>query len=273
MSSLRGTVGNSNLVSLGDLAGGIVESQAISIAGNGSTVVGWGTIAGDVHAAFLWDPILTNGNMISLRDYLVNNQGLGAALTGWTLNEALAISDDGSVIVGTGTNPQGRPEAFRVSIAGGSTVDPDFNNDGLVNCGDVNSLVQNIAGATNNAAYDLNGDGSVNILDLNRWRADAGAINLGAGRVYLVGDANLDSVVDGSDFGIWNSHKFTSLPAWCSGDFNADGVIDGSDFGLWNSNKFTSADSASSLVPEPSFGVAGLVGLFSILGIRRHVRR
>jgi hypothetical protein len=60
----------------------------------------------------------------------------------------------------------------------------------------------------------------------------------------------LNGDVDGSDFGIWNAHKFTSVAAWCSGDFSANGVIDGSDLGIWNAHKFTSA-AASNVVPEP----------------------
>jgi hypothetical protein len=73
-------------------------------------------------------------------------------------------------------------------------------------------------------------------------------------------------VVDGSDFGVWNANKFTSVAEWCSGDFTADGVIDGSDFGAWNSNKFTSSDSAT--VPEPS-ALGGLALLWLVLFSRR----
>jgi hypothetical protein len=67
---------------------------------------------------------------------------------------------------------------------------------------------------------------------------------------YLPGDADLDGSADGSDFGIWNSNKFTSAAAWCSGDFSADGVVDGSDFNIWNANKFTASDARTSTVPE-----------------------
>ena len=67
----------------------------------------------------------------------------------------------------------------------------------------------------------------------------------GFGSPYLRGDANLDGVVDGSDFGLWNSHKFTSTLLWDQGNFNGDDAVDGSDFGIWNSNKFTSSDGAS----------------------------
>ena len=67
----------------------------------------------------------------------------------------------------------------------------------------------------------------------------------------LPGDANGDGVVDGSDFGIWNSNKFMNGTDWGTGDFNGDGRTDGSDFGIWNANKFTSVAGGFRPVPEP----------------------
>jgi uncharacterized membrane protein len=37
--------------------------------------------------------------------------------SGWKLHEVTAISSDGLVLVGNGTNPAGHPEAFRVVLA------------------------------------------------------------------------------------------------------------------------------------------------------------
>jgi hypothetical protein len=83
----------------------------------------------------------------------------------------------------------------------------------------------------------------VNLADRDAWLVEGGAQNPAqtGGNPFLLGDANLDGFVDGSDFGIWNANKFTANAAWCSGDFSADGFVDGSDFGVWNSNKFTSS--------------------------------
>ncbi|HEY6565202.1 MAG TPA: hypothetical protein VIY86_11930, partial [Pirellulaceae bacterium] len=133
---------------------------------------------------------------------------------------------------------------------GSASASGDFNGDGFFNCVDIDSLVVQIVAGTNTPTFDLTGDGLVNQADLTQWRTVAGAVNLPSGNPYRVADANLDGVVDGSDFGVWNANKFTTIAAWCRGDFSADGVVDGSDFGLWNSNKFTSAD-GNSLVPEP----------------------
>jgi choice-of-anchor B domain-containing protein len=143
-------------------------------------------------------------------------------------------------------------------------VRPDLNGDALIDCADVNSLVQEIVATTNYHGMDLTGDGQVNHDDLTRWLNEAGNALLGPGRNFLVGDANLDGAVDGSDFNLWNAHKFTSNAAWCRGDFNADGVVDGSDFNLWNAGKFTSSldGNGGNLVPEPSSLV-----MFMILGM------
>ncbi len=141
----------------------------------------------------------------------------------------------------------------------------DLNSDGETNCDDINTLTAIIASGAGGSSFDLNADGLVNVADRDAWLMAAGIRLLGPGKTFLLGDANLDGVVDGSDFSIWNSHKFTSTAAWCSGDFSADGAVDGSDFNLWNSHKFTSSDAAT--VPEPYPGVMGIPSLLAFLAL------
>ncbi len=136
----------------------------------------------------------------------------------------------------------------------------DFDANGLYECADVDALTAEISAGTQTPFYDLTGDGVVDLADLDTWLAEAGQANLPSQNAYLYGDADLDGVVDGSDFIIWNAHKFTDVAAWCSGDFNADGVVDGIDFIAWNAHKFTSADARSNPVPEP-----GSTGTFAML--------
>jgi hypothetical protein len=157
-------------------------------------------------------------------------------------------------------------DTLTLTFAGGAS--PDFNNDGNLDCLDVDSLVGEIAGAASNLSFDLTGDGQITVDDLDVWLTVAGAANRPSGNRYLDGDANLDGVVDGLDFIEWNNRKFTSTPAWCSGDFNADGVVDGLDFILWNDNKFTSVDHLLS-VPEPH---ALCLVVCSLLGLSAHRR-
>ena len=139
----------------------------------------------------------------------------------------------------------------------------DFDDNGLFECADVNSLVAQIAAGTNNAAFDMTGDGLVDTDDLNSWLAAGGAANLDSGAPYLSGDATLDGSVDVSDFNNWNANKFTNDVGWCGGDFTADGSVDVSDFNEWNANKFQSSG-VPVAVPEPghlwAWAVMGLFG-------------
>jgi hypothetical protein len=152
-------------------------------------------------------------------------------------------------------------------------VSGDFSGDGSLGCVDIDRLVQAIAAGWQNLALDVTLDGLINLADLDRWLQLAGAANLPSGNAYRGGDANLDGVVDGTDFNIWNGNKFTAQAAWCRGDFSADGFIDGSDFNLWNSNKFTSANNFLS-VPEPeSWRVMVLMAIWLRATFGRHFAR
>ncbi len=149
------------------------------------------------------------------------------------------------------------------TIGGG--ISGDFNGDGTYDCLDVDPLVAAMVAGTNDPAFDLTGDDLVNGDDLAAWLVEGG--NAEVGGAFLAGDANLDGVVDVSDFNNWNSSKFTSGSGYCAGDFNGDGSTDVSDFNLWNGNKFQT--SAGTLVPEPaSWTLFGLAAA-SLLRLRR----
>jgi hypothetical protein len=124
----------------------------------------------------------------------------------------------------------------------------DFDADGSFDIDDIDELVMEIVAGTNNPLFDMTGDGLVDLDDLDAWLVEGGANNPAqtGGNPFLPGDANLDGMVDGVDFDIWNANKFTNLAAWSGGDFNADGVVDGFDLMIWNANKFQS----SSVVPD-----------------------
>ena len=78
-------------------------------------------------------------------------------------------------------------------------------------CERSHALVGDVAAGTGNLSYDVNGDGFVNLGDVNHW------VQFLKGT--LLGDANLDFSVDGSDFGVWNAAKFTSDARWCAADW------------------------------------------------------
>ena len=143
----------------------------------------------------------------------------------------------------------------------------DLDNSGTTDADDIDRLLANYGPATD-WLLDLNVDGLVDMSDLTIMVEEI----VGT----LMGDANLDGVVDGLDFVVWNDNKFTSGTGWASGDFNGDGITDGVDFTIWNSFKFQSGSGGNpynynpSVVPEPSVSIVGM--LFGLALFRRRRR-
>ena len=113
----------SGIESLGTLSG---DEAAFGVSADGSVVVG---VHGDDLQPFIWD---AEEGMRDLKEYLI---GCGLDLTGWTLGlQPCKVSDSGFVIVGSGVNPDGLPEAWRVTLPhSGDTqtcvdLDPDTLN-------------------------------------------------------------------------------------------------------------------------------------------------
>lgn len=159
------------------------------------------------------------------------------------------------------------PLSIRVLPAAGC----DFNIDGDCDVDDLNSLQQEgpvavgvIVTPGENDHFDITGDGVIDNADVDQWLADAANVN-GTGSPYERGDANLDGVVDESDFNLWNANIFTTSLLWDAGDFSGDGNVDVSDFNLWNANKSTVADGGAN-VPEPRAASTLLLALL-LLGI------
>ena len=134
-------------------------------------------------------------------------------------------------------------ELWTASLAG------DFIQNGQLDLADIDALVAEIVAGTHQPAFDLTSDNLVNLDDLNRWLDLAGNCNLGFGRSYLPGDANLSGIVDFLDFNIWASNRFTSNAAWSKGDFNASGIVDFLDFNIWATYRF---QSSFGLAPPPT---------------------
>ena len=104
------------MVGLGDLPGGYFYSQARAVSADGSVVVG-NSASGSGTQAFLWT---VDDGMCSMHDLLTTHLGLD--LAGWSLNSALGISDDGTVVVGEGRNPDGMSEAWIAHIPEPTTL-------------------------------------------------------------------------------------------------------------------------------------------------------
>jgi hypothetical protein len=116
----------------------------------------------------------------------------------------------------------------------------------------------------------------------------AGQTITGASTIAMytyAGDANLDGVIDGGDYGIIDN--FVQVPGasgYWNGDFNYDGVIDGGDYGIIDNNiqaqgaPFPTAGETSaslssvSVVPEPAACGLALLGAVA-MSMRRCRRR
>ena len=126
----------------------------------------------------------------------------------------------------------------------------DIDQNGISEAADIAAL--RALFGTDDWFSDLNVDGTTDEIDLD--------ILISTIFGSLPGDANLDGLVDGTDFQIWNANKFQTGTGWGTADFNFDGVADGRDLLIWNQHKFESGVSCSDRltmsnvpsVPEPA---------------------
>lgn len=120
----------------------------------------------------------------------------------------------------------------------------DFNGDGTLGGTDVDALNLAILAAGQDLVFDVNGDGSVDVTDRDRW------VETLVGTKY--GDANLDLSVDFEDFlALSRGFHLVDSATWEDGDFNGDGFSSFSDF-LILSRNFGATDEVVSSVPEPT---------------------
>lgn len=84
-------------------------SSAWDVSADGSVIVGSYNDSDDQKHAFLW----TSGEMFSIRELLVDHD---VDVLGWDLLYARGISDDGTVIVGSGIDPLGEKRGWIATI-------------------------------------------------------------------------------------------------------------------------------------------------------------
>lgn len=149
-------------------------------------------------------------------------------------------------------------------------TDPcDFDGDGAFGLGDIDMLRDAIVAGTNDAAFDVTGDGLVNAADLTFFVEDESKLHT------WLGDANLDGEFNSSDFvTVFTAGEYEDAEdgnsTWAEGDWNGDGDFNSSDF----VTAFTSGGYekgprgvGGAAVPEPSGAVLLLLG--SIFMLRR----
>lgn len=244
---------------------GTIVGQAYLVATDATNSLSW--LEGDpdgfgrIKVPFIWD---TNRGMRPLARVLAGDYGLD--LEGWRLNEATAISDDGSTIVGMGRNPDGVLEAWRaVLYRDARTGDTDF--DGDVDRADVATVVSYMeALSVDDETYwmygDFDGDGIVGELDHQLLLANYDGRS--------VGDFNADGVVDLADYSFWRNHLGADTGL---ADGNGDGLTTTADYDVWKTNFGLVLGSGEALdaaaIPEPASVVLGVLAALGMLMSRR----
>jgi hypothetical protein len=127
-------------------------------------------------------------------------------------------------------------------------------------------IIDGVDVSVDNGLFDMDGNAVIDNGDVAVWLRQA-AESDGFVRDYRAGDANLDGVVDESDFNDWFAGRFAATTDWDDGDFNGDGVVDVSDFNRWNASKVTTSLPRLPIehVPEPSVPWLFLVGWLAVI--------
>ena len=98
------------MISIGDLPGGAVEAYAYDASNNGAVIVGE-SVSTSGYTAFVWT---AETGMVTVNEWLAR---ANIQTSGWEFGYAYNVSDDGTVIIGGGTNPSGDYEAYLARVS------------------------------------------------------------------------------------------------------------------------------------------------------------
>jgi len=209
---------------------------------------------------------ITGGSLVLENGVTTGSQSANTPATAPTSNvniTSLAISGNGTldlgnnhIIVnyGSGADPLSSIASWIASGAYGTGTTVTWTGSGIISS----------AAAANSKSYGIGYADS----------ADAGnPAGLASGQIEimytLLGDANLDGKVNGSDFNLMATNFNQAVTAgWDKGDFNYDGKVNGNDFVLLaaNFNQFASqsADSSADAAALDDFAAANGISLTSV---------
>ncbi len=202
---------------------------------------------------------VTDGDVGSVLDFEISTREQYGVIDGLlfsTSNELLEVFS------------QDQMDEFFLNM-GGAELPGDFDGSGVLDLPDVNMLSEEISKGSNNADFDVTGDGNVNGDDLNVWVRDL--------RKTWFGDANLDDEFNSGDLvEVFGAGKYETAEAanWAEGDWNADLAFNSSDLvaafgdGGYEMGPRTDANA----IPEPSACLLWLIGVATIARWRRTIK-
>jgi uncharacterized membrane protein len=140
------------------------EGRALALSADGSVIVGWYRASNTDHA-LIWDQAHGARDL----QLVLEQQGSSGEILEWSLRRATGISADGRTIVGFGSDPQGRTQAFLARI--GAPCYPNCDNSTTppaLNVLDFNCFLNLfVSGDTRANCDESTGPPTLNILDLN----------------------------------------------------------------------------------------------------------
>ncbi len=149
-----------------------------------------------------------------------------------------------------------------------SNVPGDVTNDTIVDCDDIDAVSNAVRHGWTDAQFDINGDGTVDLVDRQAWMQLVQVPGADAVGV-LEGDFDLNGVVEFADFLVL-SGNFGHPGNWCEGDATGDREVSFADFLALSTNFGQSATDVAT-VPEPA--MAFYIPILFLMGFRYSQRR
>jgi predicted outer membrane repeat protein len=204
VSITRSTITNNRSAQTSPTAGGVLQLNAsggVSLTIDGSIVAGNAALVGDVDIAHDLDgELAVNFSLI----------GTGVVPT-----------SGGNNIVSN--NPQLGPLTHN-----GGLTETHLPQEGspVLNAGDPNILFEP-------GDFDQRGDP---FLRIAFGRIDMGAVEVQDLAPALLGDYNMNGVVDGADYVVWRKSLGNGVPNYSGADGNGDGTVDQNDHNVWRAH-------------------------------------
>jgi hypothetical protein len=174
------------------------------------------------------------------------------------ITDSEAYGTNGSQQVGYGIDTNGDNHALLWSSTGASAID-------------LQTALPTTGAWSDSTAYSINASGQIFGTADGVFAGTTGTFAIAwFATPPLLGDANLDGVVNSADYNALMTGFADGLSGWANGDFNGDGVVNADDWALFQYGLAAYQSGSSVTVPEPAIG--GMISL-SVLGFLARRRR